>query len=73
MPVQIFPDRNDEKQTILKWCDQVSLSMTENLFIQKLRIGGLSDSMIVSVINALETTCHHCWDSEKGCQCWNDE
>ena len=45
----------------------------ENLFVRKLRAGGLSDEQIVVVIEAMESTCNECWNSRRGCQCWNDE
>ena len=46
--------------------DEVSL-------VHKLRDGGLSEAMIVVVIDALESTCEICRDNELRCRCWNDE
>lgn len=45
----------------------------EKLFISKLREAELSDFQIEKVLEAIESTCNRCWDSDKGCQCWNDE
>ena len=61
------------KETIEKFCSGAWHSSHENLFVSKLRAGGLSDEQIAVVIEAMETTCNDCWDSESGCQCWNDE
>jgi hypothetical protein len=61
-------NESEIKKTIEKFC----LGDSSNLFVQKLRDGGLSDEHIAVVINAIKDTCNDCWDSEKGCQCWND-
>lgn len=42
------------------------------LFIKRLQ-RFLNDDQIVSVIETLEETCNHCWDSHNDCSCWNDE
>jgi len=33
----------------------------------------LNKDQIMAVINAIQTTCNHCWNAPKGCHCWNDE
>lgn len=43
------------------------------LLISKLRSSGLESESIEAVLDAIESTCTQCWDSEVGCQCWNDE
>ena len=46
---------------------------SDALFIKKLKDYGISEMHIADVIQTINDTCHHCWDSESGCQCWNDE
>lgn len=41
-------------------------------FISDLRVF-LTDEQVKQVLQAIDETCHHCWDDEAGCQCWNDE
>ena len=41
-------------------------------FITDLR-AFLTDDEIEMVINAIDNTCHHCWDDGPRCQCWNDD
>ena len=60
-------------ERVKEFCQNVSYGSDENLFVRKLYAGGLSDEQIVIVIEAMESTCNECWDSGRGCQCWNDE
>ena len=57
---------------IRRFCYENSFK-EENLFVEKLRLAGLTNCEITTVIDAMETTCHHCWDSDKSCQCENDD
>jgi len=57
---------------IKEWCSDVSYSCVDNLFITKLRAGGLTNEQIERVIDALDCTCAHCFDGDADCQCWND-
>ncbi len=59
-------------EKVKEFCQRKSFT-DENLFVRKLRLGGLYDEQIVVVIDALDSTCKECFDSERGCQCWNDE
>jgi hypothetical protein len=59
-------------ERVKEFCQGVSYT-NENLFVRKLRAGGLSDEQIVVVIEAMGSTCNGCWDDERGCQCRNDE
>lgn len=43
------------------------------LFVERLRGIGLADDQLALVLDAVETTCHHCWDADTSCPCWNDE
>ena len=62
------------KDKVKEFCYEVSGAVDrDNLFVKKLRSGGLKDEQIVIVIDALDKTCHHCFDGDMGCQCWNDE
>ena len=59
-------------EEVKDFCQSVSYN-DENLFVRKLRSGGLSDEQIAIVIKAIESTCRKCWDGESGCKCWKDE
>lgn len=43
--------------------------------VEKLRsdVPGLNDSQRRKIINIFMNTCHHCYEQEKPCHCWNDE
>lgn len=56
---------------IKEWSKDLSGS-DEVLFVKRLR-DFLSDHEIVLVLNVLDGICKECWDSDSGCQCWNDE
>ena len=49
------------------------------LLVKKLRASALplTNKQIAAVLEAIETTCPHCWDTDisgtKRCHCWNDE
>ncbi len=43
------------------------------LFVRKLLAGGLSNVQIIVVLDALNSTCRHCFDGDNDCQCENDE
>ena len=43
------------------------------LFISRLQRAGFNGAQIEAVLQIVENTCTHCWDSDSGCQCWNDE
>ena len=55
-----------------KWPDEFGGPV---LFVRKLRSSDppMTDNQIAVVLEALETTCHSCWNADTGCQCWNDE
>lgn len=40
--------------------------------VREMRSRGFSDEDIDRVITIITDTCHHCWDGDSGCQCWND-
>jgi hypothetical protein len=42
------------------------------LLVRKLRKSGLNDEQIAAVLTAIGDVCHECWDSERGCRCWDD-
>lgn len=44
-----------------------------SLFVDKLVKKRLTYSQIVTVLKTMDEVCNICWDSPKGCQCWNDE
>lgn len=44
-----------------------------SLFVVRLRAQGLSDEHVAGVLLVVDSTCNECWDSDDGCQCWNDE
>lgn len=61
----------NEAQTIIKdFNDGID---RDKLLINKLRRIPLDSIEIAMVIEAMESTCRHCWNAESGCQCWNDE
>lgn len=41
--------------------------------VERLRFYGFTREMILLVCQAIDNTCHSCWEAEVGCQCWNDE
>ena len=45
----------------------------DTLLIQKFKKDGFNEIEIAKIVNAIESTCKHCYDGESGCQCWNDE
>jgi hypothetical protein len=61
------------EQAIKDWNNNYGYSDDDIELIKKMRSGGLTDEQIAIALNAIEDTCPHCWDAEKGCQCWNDE
>ncbi len=42
-------------------------------FKNKLQMMGLNDVEIKLVCDAIDETCHHCWEAPNNCQCWNDD
>jgi hypothetical protein len=33
----------------------------------------LADEEVVKIVSLVTDTCSHCYMTQKGCQCWNDE
>lgn len=59
---------------IKKWCLETSDGFDEEVeLVERFRKLGLTDFQIAGVLKIIDNTCHHCWDNERGCQCWNDE
>lgn len=44
-----------------------------NLFGQRLKKAGFTKEQLIILDDILSNVCHHCFDEEFGCQCWNDE
>ncbi len=64
----------DNESEILNWCREESHSSDEeNLFVKKLRAGGLNDDQIIIVIETLNNTCRHCFNSDLRCYCSRDD
>ena len=61
-----------EYKKILEWNREHAMH-DDSLFTMKLVKAGLTYRQISSVLDAVDTTCNHCWDAEYGCQCWNDD
>ena len=59
-------------ETITAWNKEHSYR-DESLFVNRLVHRGLTYSQIVAVLETLDGVCHHCFDDDSGCQCWNDE
>ena len=57
---------------IENWVKEHS-SREDPLFLERLRNLNLTKPQIVGVLEAILTTCNHCWDGKSNCQCWNDE
>lgn len=36
-------------------------------------IDGINDIQIAEILNAIGTTCKHCWNAENSCRCWKDK
>ena len=47
--------------------------MDYDLFKQRLRDNTFTEDEILIIVSELENICHHCFDGDKSCQCWNDE
>jgi hypothetical protein len=59
-------------EKIVKW-ERENSSGEGSVFVTKLVKGGLTYSQILVVLNAVDTTCLHCFDGDKHCNCRNDE
>lgn len=57
---------------IKKWVKDNS-EQDELLFITKLVKGGLTYSQMCVVLNAMDTTCMYCMNSEEPCYCMRDD
>lgn len=44
-----------------------------SLFVEKLYEAGFSSPEIKLILDAIDSTCNYCWDSEDICYCMNDE
>lgn len=33
----------------------------------------LTDEQVATAVSIATDACPHCWEHERGCQCWNDE
>lgn len=45
----------------------------QSVFTIKLEKAGLNPAQICAVLDAVDTTCRYCWDSDYPCYCMNDE
>jgi hypothetical protein len=45
----------------------------EPLLVTRLRSVLSSPEQVADVLEIISSTCQHCYDSESGCQCWNDD
>ena len=43
------------------------------MLVSRLRKANFRPDQILEIMRIVLDTCHHCFDSERGCQCWNDE
>lgn len=59
------------KEANKKWSQK--FGRDEILFISRLKDKGLDDVDIFNIIEVFENICLHCFDYDRGCQCWNDE
>ena len=60
------------RKTILEFNNSHAFR-THSFLESKLRAIGLTSEQIAGVFDAIDGTCHDCWDSYRGCQCSNDE
>ena len=44
----------------------------EPLLVHRLR-GRFGDADISFILDVIIGICHECWDSDRGCYCWNDD
>ena len=62
------------EEVIKVWPDRYYWEKPEpSLFVRTLREKGLTDEAISKVCQTIDEICVHCWESPKGCQCWNDD
>lgn len=69
-------DDSDEKklkELVLNEFAWFSTSNLEPLIVTKLRDAGYRPDQMLEILTIISGTCKHCWDEERGCQCWNDE
>ena len=53
---------------------QYSYSPTQDvLLVAKLRAAGLNEDQLAAALEAIESTCKYCWNSEAGCYCTYDD
>ena len=61
------------QERILKFNNEHGYGRDKDLlFIKKLRYK-LTGEQIAFVLDVIETTCKHCYDSDEYCSCWNDQ
>ena len=63
--------KSDAELKIMAWCKKHSW-VGENLFVGKLKSAGFTADQIVTVLEAIDSTCQGCWNDSPTCQCWND-
>ncbi len=62
----------DIQEEIKEFCQYYSQS-DSNLFVQRLKEGGLSDKMIIVVLDSVVGVCKYCFDSDNPCYCMRDD
>lgn len=62
----------DAAEVIKEFCQAYSYK-DENAFVRELRKREFTDEQIKDVVCVLQNMCKHCFDSDPGCPCWNDE
>ncbi len=61
-----------DEALIREWCERVSGCPEDNLFVRRLQ-QFLSTHHLARVLQVMKETCPECFDSPRGCPCWNDE
>jgi hypothetical protein len=61
-----------EEIIIRRWNNNHSYR-DDSLFVNMLKEHGFTNKQVIIVLNAIDSVCHHCWDNNPKCQCWNDD
>jgi len=70
IPPQDFGPEVDK--VLLEMTREISIYEKDNLFISSM-LKYMDKFQVIKTLSLLQEICNHCWNSDRGCQCWNDE
>ena len=71
--IMIAHDEEQRAQEELKWLNVDFCGLEYSLLITRLYNIVKDTKQVVQIVDAIYNTCRHCWDANRGCQCWNDD